>query len=267
MLVLRPGILTRRYIEGARARFVSPMALFLFSVFLMFAVFQVLGIAPPSDLRVHPEVAGSMDETAQAGEEKLEDARANLRALPAGDPGRAAASERVIKAAQAVQGLQAIRPVVTGSGEVASATTGIDWIDKSLIKKWREQPELMLYKLQAQQLQVLLAADTPVAALRMAAVRMEARLQRLRPRDLRHILTQLHVAAAYRDLVALAAGVSGDVLGLAAVLIPPVHMYRQLRGAYSLRRFSALWRLIVLYAMILVIMVLFLQILLLLGAL
>ena len=38
MLVTRPGALTRRYIAGERARFVSPLALFLFSVFLMFAV-------------------------------------------------------------------------------------------------------------------------------------------------------------------------------------------------------------------------------------
>jgi hypothetical protein len=38
MLVTRPGALTRRYIAGERARFVSPLALFLFCVFLMFAV-------------------------------------------------------------------------------------------------------------------------------------------------------------------------------------------------------------------------------------
>ena len=38
MLALRPGELTRRYIAGERARFVSPMAIFLFSVFLLFAV-------------------------------------------------------------------------------------------------------------------------------------------------------------------------------------------------------------------------------------
>src|SRR4051812_37409011 len=38
LLVWRPGELTRRYIEGQRATFVSPVALFLFSVFLMFAV-------------------------------------------------------------------------------------------------------------------------------------------------------------------------------------------------------------------------------------
>ena len=35
LLFRRPGEVTRRYIEGERVKFVSPMALFLFSVFLM----------------------------------------------------------------------------------------------------------------------------------------------------------------------------------------------------------------------------------------
>src|SRR3954447_12434564 len=40
MLAWRPGVFPRRYINGQRARFVSPLALFLFSVFLLFAVLQ-----------------------------------------------------------------------------------------------------------------------------------------------------------------------------------------------------------------------------------
>ena len=39
----KPGELTRRYIDGERARFVSPIALFLFSVFLMFAAVTLFG--------------------------------------------------------------------------------------------------------------------------------------------------------------------------------------------------------------------------------
>src|SRR6187431_111670 len=58
MLAWRPGQLTRRYIAGERARFVSPMALFLFSVFLMFAVFQLVGIGAPED------IASSVDRAA-----------------------------------------------------------------------------------------------------------------------------------------------------------------------------------------------------------
>ena len=43
LLAWKPGELTRRYIHGQRARFISPMALFLFSIFMMFAVFSFLG--------------------------------------------------------------------------------------------------------------------------------------------------------------------------------------------------------------------------------
>ena len=42
-LAWRPGELKRDYIEGKRASFVSPLALFLFSVFLMFAVVSSIG--------------------------------------------------------------------------------------------------------------------------------------------------------------------------------------------------------------------------------
>ncbi len=56
LLALHPGKLTRRYIEGERASFVSPMALFLFSVFLMFAAFQIMGIGPSADLKAPTQV-------------------------------------------------------------------------------------------------------------------------------------------------------------------------------------------------------------------
>ena len=41
LLVFRPGLLTRRYIDGQRTRYVSPMALFLFCIFLMYFVFSL----------------------------------------------------------------------------------------------------------------------------------------------------------------------------------------------------------------------------------
>ena len=49
LLAFKPGDLTRRYIAGERAKFVSPMAMFLFTVFAMFAVFQMVGISAPTD--------------------------------------------------------------------------------------------------------------------------------------------------------------------------------------------------------------------------
>src|ERR1700760_1984554 len=43
MLVMHPGALTRQYIDGEPTRFVSPLAMFLFFVFLMFATFHSSG--------------------------------------------------------------------------------------------------------------------------------------------------------------------------------------------------------------------------------
>lgn len=48
-LAFFPGRLTRRYIHGERAKFVSPMALFLFTVFLTYAVFGLVGGGDAAD--------------------------------------------------------------------------------------------------------------------------------------------------------------------------------------------------------------------------
>ncbi len=44
-------------------------------------------------------------------------------------------------------------------------------------------------------------------------------------------------------------GINGGLLTLALLLIPPVHMYRQLKGAYALSGMSALWRTLALVTM------------------
>ncbi len=59
MLFWRPGDLTRRYIHGERAKFVSPLALFLFTVFLTFAVFNWL---VTDDVDANPVVAANAAE-------------------------------------------------------------------------------------------------------------------------------------------------------------------------------------------------------------
>jgi hypothetical protein len=37
-------------------------------------------------------------------------------------------------------------------------------------------------------------------------------------------------------------GLNEAVVGIATAFVPPIHMYRQLRGAYLLSRWSAVWR-------------------------
>jgi hypothetical protein len=67
MMIFRPGTLTRDYVYGKRARYVSPLALFLLAVFFMFAVFAFSG-GPPVNVTESGTVAeaqANLDETRQ----------------------------------------------------------------------------------------------------------------------------------------------------------------------------------------------------------
>jgi len=57
LLTFRPGLLTRRYIDGQRARYVSPMALFLFCIFLMYFVFSLAAEGDSHNVKVKAEDA------------------------------------------------------------------------------------------------------------------------------------------------------------------------------------------------------------------
>jgi hypothetical protein len=63
LLFWHPGKLTRRYVEGERAKFVSPMALFLFTVFLSFAVFGAMLPSNIGDVRPNLNGAASAADT------------------------------------------------------------------------------------------------------------------------------------------------------------------------------------------------------------
>lgn len=81
MLAVRPGTLTRNYIYGKRARYISPLALFLFTIFLMFFVFafvdvNVLNVNATEDrAELTQDLQDARDELAEA-ERELAAARA-----------------------------------------------------------------------------------------------------------------------------------------------------------------------------------------------
>lgn len=62
MLAWNPGELTRRYVHGERAKFVSPIALFLFMVFLSFAVFSMIAPTNMGEGKVRMSVAEAAKE-------------------------------------------------------------------------------------------------------------------------------------------------------------------------------------------------------------
>lgn len=76
MVIFRPGTLTRNYVYGQRARYISPLALFLFSIFLMFFAFSFvqaptsLGGAPQEQrVEATEEILEAREELAQAQRE------------------------------------------------------------------------------------------------------------------------------------------------------------------------------------------------------
>ncbi|WJY19944.1 hypothetical protein QQS45_06980 [Alteriqipengyuania flavescens] len=62
------------------------------------------------------------------------------------------------------------------------------------------------------------------------------------------------------------AGLKAGRLVWAVLLIPPIHIYKQLRYAYDLSRLSTIWRLVFLLLLISVVLILFLLILTVLSA-
>ena len=60
-------------------------------------------------------------------------------------------------------------------------------------------------------------------------------------------------------------GISSGVIAIIGTFAPPMHMFKQLRGAYQLRRFSAFWRTCALVVFGFVALMLFFALLLALG--
>ena len=168
MLAWRPGELTRRYIEGQRARFVSPVALFLFSVFMMFAVINFVG--GPFDL-----ISSTPQARAEAGREyakayadnlgELKDLQTRREQLAAQGKPTVEVDRSISRLRQAMEieaavfeGLgvpAAVEPERTETGnQIGSAVSTTaeaaipGWFNEAYIKA-KENPKLLLYKVQS----------------------------------------------------------------------------------------------------------------------
>lgn len=249
MLVTQPGALTRRYIAGERARFVSPLALFLFSVFLMFAtIHSFSGELESTDISSDMTPATRAERIAKI-DQQLVKATADLKKAEADhakdeDPG---IPDGNLIAAKAVRdSLQTARDATAaGKGDVRAGLAKIhtNWhaLDKGIAKA-NANPGLALYKLQSSAYKfswALIPISVPFVALLF--------LWRRRFKLYDHaIFVTYSLAFMMLLVVALSlAGMlnlsSGMIAGI-ALIAPPVHMFLQLRRAYSLSGFSALWR-------------------------
>ncbi|MDC8755718.1 DUF3667 domain-containing protein [Erythrobacter sp. sf7] len=266
LLAFKPGQLTRRFIEGERAKFVSPMALFLFSVFAMFAVFQMVGISVSDDL-----TQGWANYGDKADQSVFRDnIREQITTLEQERDRLSKADPRRAEIADELKGLEMVldgNPMVLTEGEdVTFSATGIETLDKGIIAKWKKNPGLMLYKLQSNGYKfswLLIPLSIPFVWLLFAWKR------RFKAYDHAVFVTY---SLAFMSLLFIAVSILGTVPGGGGwafalfAIAAPLHLYKQLKNAYGLTRFSALWRFFILLGCILVVQLLFLQALLVLGA-
>jgi hypothetical protein len=249
MLAWRPGELTRGYIDGRRATYVSPIALFLFFVFLMFAVFHAT--------ESHEGAGGGGDLVNVGGKglaasiEGLQDEIAGLegRKIGAAAKGRPtrdfdveiAARRKALDALKAVQAGDAATKDKTGDfNQVASDLPQLD----HAIRKFQANPELASYKLQTYAYKyswALIPISVPFLWLLFPFSR------RFHSYDHTVFVTYSLCFMTLLVIVGMVAGAVGaeSFVPLLFVL-PPIHMFRQLRGAYGLRKRSALWRTVLL---------------------
>lgn len=237
MLVIRPGKLTREYIDGRRASYVSPIALFLFCVFLLFTTFTTLS----GDLGAKMNV--SVDTALQKEREDIVDLQV-ARKASAGDAVKLAEIDKAL--AQSRDNVAVMEQLRTSGIKVANIDTGgfktssdIGWINDA-VNKAKANPGLAIYKVQNYSYKLswaLIPISVPFLWLLFPFSR------RFGIYDHTVFVTY---SLCFMTLLAIALTLLDQLklegLAIAGALLPPVHMFMQLRGTYGLTRFGAWWR-------------------------
>ncbi len=245
--LLSPGRLTREYIEGKRAKYVSPIALFLFVVFLTFAVFNAFGGAVQWSEGLEPNTSSEMQDTYEAAGFELQKAETKLATATPGSELEAEIKEEIaglqvqrtaVKELLELSGTEvdAAGPELQVSGAVSESAINEAW------QKAKKNPQLLIYKLQTNAYKfswLLIPLSVPFMWLLFPFSR------KFRMYD--HTVFVTYSMAFMITLVALMsvfAYVGWGPIGGVFLLFAPFHLYRQLRGTYGLGRFGAIWRLV-----------------------
>ena len=296
-LVLRPGRLTRRYIDGERAKFISPMALYLLTVFLMYAVFSFTGgVAPsvdPEDIpgggRFKVDNSAAIDVTQQRIDEleaQLEapdlsaQQRAELEARRTGlqtslevmqsiGRGDWANVERIQETVEdeleRARERQAEQPA--GADAPAEEDTGKNGRLESAIREINENPGLMAYKLKTNGYKfswMLVPLSIPF----MWPLFFWKRNVKAYDHAVfvTYSISFMMLLLIFVSLLGLA-GLGSGWIAWILIIATPLHMYKQLRGTYGSSRFGALMRVWYLLFAALFVLAIYAVILLFIGAL
>ena len=232
LLAWKPGELTRRYIDGQRASFISPIALFLFCVFLTFGV---IGLTSRSvnTAKISADAAREIQKD-QVKLAQLQQARARTTTGPAA----AKLDEKISDLKGEMTALEAVK-----TGKIDPATWKIQseflgGISEGLGKA-AQNPELLFYKIKTNAYKfswALIPISVPFVWL-------------LFPFSRRFRLYDHTIFVTYSLCFMMLLLVAGSLIGLLseslaslAFFVPPVHMYRQLKGTYGVSGWGAAWR-------------------------
>ncbi|MET0338518.1 MAG: DUF3667 domain-containing protein [Caulobacter sp.] len=289
LLFLNPGRLTREWVEGKRSRYVSPLGMYLFTVFV---VFMLLSFAPAARLEGQattipaaagkPEVSGTTLFRAANEVTQAEVAKGRLPSSATAEQrqladARIAAAHKALDEANEVMSNNPTPPdvsVITSDwakqiqsmaarGEL-KANTGDKALDKKLNKKL-QNPELALYKIQQTFYKfsfLLIPISLPFVSLLFVWKRQFT----LYDHGVFVLYSLTFIAILFLlGAVAMWAGARLNLVSFGIMLAIPVHMFAQLKGAYSLSVFSTSWRLFLLLMFCAVTLSLFLTAIVMLG--
>ncbi len=250
MLLFRPGQLTRSYIEGQRARYIAPVPMFLMVVFLMFFALSFAHL-PADEIRIGGEgttasraqdakraladldrqIAEARTKGDKAEVARLETARATIKRLTS-DPN--------VTLGEATQALseEMQKTALDGKVEVNTGNATLDAKAREALKN----PSLVIYKLQTKAYKLsflLVPLSLPWLWLAFFWKRGIGMYD--------HAIFTLY-SISFMSLLfivgslAFTAGVTAGGFWLVLSLLPAVHMFVQLRGAYGLGWWGAGWR-------------------------
>jgi hypothetical protein len=232
LLAWKPGELTRAYIDGKRARFVSPIALFLFCVFITFAV---IGL---TNSTMHASAQASADAAKELSKDQTKlDVLQGQRAAATGVEA-AKLDEKISSLKGEMAALQAVKDGKIDPGTFKIQSDWLGGINENLGEA-AKNPELLFYKLKTNAYKfswALIPISVPFVWLLFPFSR------RFRLYDHTVFVTYSLCFMMLLLSVSTVVGLVSDGLASLAFFVPPVHMYRHLRGTYGLDKGGAMWR-------------------------
>ncbi|WP_297803070.1 DUF3667 domain-containing protein [uncultured Brevundimonas sp.] len=287
LLIANPGKLTREWCQGRRTSYVSPLAIFLFTLFV---IFFGLTMAPKPHVDVTPTITqtqatpedvanlkaqiAEIDKSIAENEAAFATSTGSARIALGAEKGTMAGVKATLEGRLA--GLEAAVENGNTAPTTATRTDGLEpgsWQAQVADLKWDnngkgvmasigkklKNPDLMVYKLQqtAYKFAFLLV---PFSIPFMWLLFLWRRGFTLYDHGV-FVLYSLTFMAMLLLVAVVAVTLLpalGSAIAWAVAIIIPVHMFAQLKGAYDLSFFSAAWRMMFLLVFCSIVLTLFL---------